>query len=108
MSGDAAGHGREELAEEELPDVEISTSARARAVRFGIVPRVRVWFDGEPGVRSSSVSERENLPDEIEPGVTYRDIGVRWRARARIDHRQVPGADGSRPAVDADSASRRS
>lgn len=86
----SAGPGGDELSEEEVPDVEISTSARARAVRFGIVPKVRVWFDGEPGVRSSSRSERENLPDEVQPGVTYRDIRVRWHARARIDHPTDP------------------
>lgn len=90
MSADEAERRRAELSEEEVPDVEISTSARARAVRFGIVPRTRVWFDGEPAVRSSSRSERENLPDEIEPGVTYRDIGVRWRARARVVHPTDP------------------
>ena len=86
MSADDAEARRARLSEDEVPDVEISTSVRARALRFGIVPQPRVWFDGEPGVRSSSESERENLPDEIEPGVTYRDIGVRWRARARIVH----------------------
>jgi len=90
VSADEAERRRAELSEEEVPDVEISTSARARAVRFGIVPRTRVWFDGEPAVRSSSRSERENLPDEIEPGVTYRDIGVRWRARARVVHPTDP------------------
>jgi len=83
-------HRGEELSEDEVPDVEISTSARARAVRFGIVPETRVWFEGEPGVRSSSRSERENLPDEIEPGVTYRDVRVRWRAAARIVHPTDP------------------
>jgi hypothetical protein len=90
MSGDDAEDRPAELSADEVPDVEISTSARARAVRFGIVPETRVWFDGEPGVRGSSVSERENLPDEIEPGVTYRDIRVRWHARARIVHPTDP------------------
>jgi hypothetical protein len=90
VNADEAEHRGEELSEQEIPDVEISTSARARAVRFGIVPETNVWFDGEPDVRSSSRSERENLPDEIEPGVTYRDIQVRWRARARIVHPTDP------------------
>lgn len=90
MSAGEPEHRGEELSEDEVPDVEISTSARARAVRFGIVPETRVWFEGEPGVRSSSRSERENLPDEIEPGVTYRDVRVRWRAAARIVHPTDP------------------
>jgi hypothetical protein len=63
---------------------------RARELRFGTVPDVRAWFEGEPGVRASSHTERENLPDEVEPGVTYRDVAVGWRARARIDHPTDP------------------
>jgi hypothetical protein len=90
VSTDDAEHRGEELSEDEVPDVEISTSARARTVRFGSVPQTRVWFDGEPGVRSSSHSERENLPDELDPGVAYHDARVRWRARARIVHPTDP------------------
>jgi hypothetical protein len=93
VSPGRAQNRRAQLSDVEIPDVEISTSAGARAVRFGIVPQTSVWFDGEPGVRSSSVSERENLPDEIEPGVTYRDIRVRWQAGARIDHPTDPAPD---------------
>jgi hypothetical protein len=29
-------------------------------------------------------SARENLPDEVEPGVIYRDIAVSWRVAARL------------------------
>jgi hypothetical protein len=35
------------------------------------------------------VSERENLPDEVEPGVTYRDVAVRWRLSARLDDPEI-------------------
>jgi hypothetical protein len=86
VSRDDAEDRRDELSEDEVPDVEISTSVRARELRFGIVPETKVWFEGEPGARSSSRTERENLPDEVEPGATYRDAEVRWRARARIVH----------------------
>jgi hypothetical protein len=92
VSADGADAGdRGELRDDELPDVEVSASLRARELRFERVPRTRVWFDGEPGVRSRSRAERESLPDEVEPGVTYRDIRVRWRAGARIDHPADPG-----------------
>ncbi|HKG04576.1 MAG TPA: hypothetical protein VKB03_15485 [Conexibacter sp.] len=90
MRGDDPADRREEPFDEELPDVDVSTSVRARELRFGIVPETKVSFEGEPAVRSSSRTERENLPDEVEPGVTYRDIGVRWRARARIVHPTDP------------------
>jgi len=79
-----------ELPEDEAADVEVFTSARARELRFEVVPEVKVWFEGEPGVRSSSRTERENLPDEVEPGVTYRDVEVRWRARAKVVHPADP------------------
>jgi hypothetical protein len=72
------------------PDIDISTRVRAKELRFGTVPRVKVWFEGEPGHESSSQTERENLPDEVEPDVTYRDIEVRWRARSRIVHPTDP------------------
>ena len=39
---------------------------------------------GGSDVESDSSSERENLPDQVEPGVTYRDAEVRWRAESRI------------------------
>ena len=37
-------------------------------------------IEGEGG----SHTERENLPDEVEPRVTYRDVRVRWRAAAKL------------------------
>lgn len=90
MNGDDREDGREELGEDEVPDVEVTTSVRVSELRFGIVPETRSWCDGEPGVRSSSETERQNLPDAVESGVTYRDVEVRWRARARIVHPTDP------------------
>ena len=70
----------------DIPDVDVSTTVRARELRFKTVPKTRVWFEGEPAERSVSETERENLPDEVEPDVTYRDVTVRWNARSRIVH----------------------
>ena len=75
-----------ELSDEEPADVELLTGVRAKSLRFGRVPETKVSFSGEPAERSSSKAERENLPDEVEPGVTYRDVKVRWQARSRIVH----------------------
>ena len=92
MSADEPEDRREEpYDDDETADADVWISVRARELRFGIVPETKVWFEGEPAVESSSRTERENLPDEVEPGVTYRDIGVRWRARARIVHPTDPG-----------------
>jgi len=83
---------RGELSDEEIADVDAFASVRARELRFGIVPDTKVWFEGDPAERSSAESERENLPEEIEPQTTYRDIRVRWRARSRIVHPTDPDA----------------
>lgn len=69
-----------------MDDIDVSTSVRAKKLRFGTKPETKVWFEGEPEHRSSSETERENLPEEVEPGVDYRDVTVRWRARASIVH----------------------
>jgi hypothetical protein len=81
------------------PDVEIGAVARAKRLRFKKKPRVdvttrstvevdpdladEVRIEGEGGSRA----EREDLPDEVEPGVTYRDVKVGWRAGARVRRR---------------------
>jgi hypothetical protein len=74
--------------------VEIGARARARRLRFRSKPETRVEFKGRSRVRSDdriedveldtdSHSQRRNLPDEVEPGVTYRDVEVGWVAEAR-------------------------
>lgn len=75
-----------ELSPDEIADIDVSTSVNARWLRFGVVPETKVSFEGNPAERSSSRTERENLPDEVEAGVPYRDVKVTWRARSRIVH----------------------
>lgn len=84
-----------ELPEDEVPDVDVTTWVRAKELRFGIVPEVKIWFAGEPGFRASSRIEKKNLPDEVEPGVTYRDAEACWEARAKIVHPTDPPAQPS-------------
>jgi hypothetical protein len=79
-----------ELSDEEIADVEVFTTVRADELRFESVPETNVSFEGEPAERSSSKTERDNLPDEVEAGVTYRNIEVRWQARSRIVHPSDP------------------
>jgi hypothetical protein len=66
------------------PDVEITTAIRADDVRFECKPEVHVIGYANASAVAESVSERENLPDELEPGVTYRNFAIRWRAAARL------------------------
>jgi hypothetical protein len=77
----------------ESPDVDIQADVKAKAVRFNEAPETDVDFTAESvdrtreeqaEVEAGSATERENLPDEVEPGVTYRDVRVRWHAAARI------------------------
>jgi len=65
-------------------DVEIGAVVRAERLKFKRKPEAEVSFPGESEADTDSHTERENLPDEVEPGVTYRDVRVRWRAGARI------------------------
>jgi hypothetical protein len=72
------------------PDIDIFTSVRAKELRFGKVPETKLRFEGEPGHDSHSRVERENLPEEVEEGVTYRDVKVDWSVAQRIVHPTDP------------------
>jgi hypothetical protein len=67
------------------PDLEIAASARADEVRFECKPEVRVRAYSNVPASAESVSKRDNLPEEVEPGVIYRNVYVRWRASLRLD-----------------------
>jgi hypothetical protein len=70
---------------EREPDVELKLSVRAEEIRFECKPEVEVEVYADSPATAESQSERENLPDELEPGVTYRDVAVRWRVAARLN-----------------------
>ena len=74
------------------PDVEIGATFKAKRLRFGSKPEVRSRVRVEPGEWSSR-SERRNLPDEVEPGVTYRNAWVRWEGEARLADPDAAGPD---------------
>jgi hypothetical protein len=81
---------RKKRARARPPDVEIGASVRAKKLRFKDRPQTETVVEGA----DRSFSERENLPDEVEPGVTYRDVRVRWRLAAAIEDGEE--ADGDR------------
>jgi hypothetical protein len=66
------------------PDVEIAAVVRAEELRLECKPDVDVVAYADSPAEAESVSERDNLPDDLEPGVTYRNLGVRWRLAARL------------------------
>jgi hypothetical protein len=67
------------------PDVEIAAVVRAEELRLECKPDVDVVAYADSPAEAESVSERENLPDELEPGVTYRNFEIRWRVAARLE-----------------------
>jgi hypothetical protein len=66
------------------PDLEIAAAVRADELRFECKPEVDVVAYADSPASAEWVSERENLPDEVEPGVTYRDCAVRWGVAVRL------------------------
>jgi hypothetical protein len=72
---------------EPAADIEIGAAAKAKKLKFRSKPETEVSFRGSDPDRSGSHTERENLPDEVEPGVEYRDVKVRWQAGAHLSGR---------------------
>jgi hypothetical protein len=69
------------------PDLEFFTSVKAKEVEFEKVPeRRKVTYYGEPGHETDAEVERENIPEEPEAGVTYRDVKVDWSVAQWIVH----------------------
>jgi hypothetical protein len=65
------------------PDIEIGAALKAKKLRFKRVPKTEVRWSEDAGAES----ERKNLPDQVEPGKTYRDVEVRWYAQGRLTER---------------------
>jgi hypothetical protein len=72
------------------PDVEIRAAVRAEALRFECKPDVSIVTWSDSPASAESVSERENLPDDLKEGVTYRDFAVRWRVSVRLEDPEPP------------------
>lgn len=63
-------------------DVSITAHVTADSLRFEKVPNPRVEFTGRPKRETAWESERENLPQEVRPGETYRNIGITLHIRS--------------------------
>jgi hypothetical protein len=71
-------------ADEKNSDLVITANVRARELKMEIVPKPTVEFPGRPERRTVWEADRENLPETTEPGVTYRNIGIRLRIYSRF------------------------
>jgi hypothetical protein len=69
------------------PDLDFFTSVKAKEVTFGKLSDARkVTYYGEPDHETEVEVERENIPEDPEIGVTYRDVKVDWTVTQRIVH----------------------
>jgi hypothetical protein len=72
------------------PDLEMRASVRAAEVRLEVKPEINVVAYSESPATAEWGSQRENLPDELECGKTYRDFCIGWRAVAWLEEEPGP------------------
>jgi hypothetical protein len=65
--------------------VRLRASATIRELRFESQPRTSVRTAGCAGLDSVVVTERVNLPDPVQPGVTYRGVRVGIEIRTTLN-----------------------
>jgi hypothetical protein len=66
------------------PDIALDADVRTRELYFEEAPEPEVRFRGNTRRNSVWGSERENLPDQVQEGVAYRDARVRLRIATEI------------------------
>jgi hypothetical protein len=60
----------------ETADLAITAHVTARELKFDEVPNTHVEFTGQPKRETVWDAQRQNLPRPVQPGVTYRNIGI--------------------------------
>ena len=75
---------KEGTGEPQNPDIALNADVKMRELYFDRVPDPKVRFRGNTGRNSVWESRRENLPDEVQKGVVYRNAGVRLRIASEI------------------------
>jgi len=66
------------------PDLAITANVTARELLFEQVPNPRVDFTGHPERETVWDAARQNLPRPVQPGVTYRNIGIQLKITSRF------------------------
>ena len=75
---------KEGTGEPQNPDIALDADVRMRELHFEKVPDPEVRFRGNTERNSVWESRRENLPDEVQECVIYRNAGVRLRIATEI------------------------
>jgi hypothetical protein len=86
-------------APERRPDVLIVATVTAAELRFESEPRARLRVNGCELPASAYVTERTNLPDAVQPGVTYRDVRVGIEIRAWLNVECIAALAAADPAL---------
>ena len=90
----------------EAADIAIIADIKAETLLFEAVPNPKVEFPGNQKLKTVWEAFRDNLPNPVQPGVTYRNIGIRLKitsAFADIDRivsealGEVPVSDNTKP-----------
>jgi len=66
------------------PDIALDASIKMRELYFEEAPDPEVRFRGNTRRNSVWRNRRENLPDEVQEGVVYRNAGVRLRIASEV------------------------
>lgn len=75
---------QDEKPAEETADLVIIANVTARELTFEVVPTPTVTFSGNKERKTLWEAERTNLPEQVQPGVTYRNIGIRLKIVSRL------------------------
>lgn len=81
------------------PDLLITASVSARELRFESEPRAQVRLAGCAALDTVIVTERTNLPDPVQPGVTYRDVRVGIEIRGWLSVECIAALAAAEPAL---------
>jgi len=70
---------------EQGPELELVATVHAKALKFEVVPKTQVAFQGGGKRKTVWKTERVNLPMHPQPGVVYRDVAVRLTITSDVD-----------------------
>lgn len=78
------GNLPEKRSRKQTPGVSLTAEAKVRRLYFERVPETGTRFWGQRERETESGTERENLPEESQRGVVYRDVHIRLKTIGEI------------------------
>lgn len=71
--------------EVKIADIAITANVTARELKFEVVPNPTVEFTGKYERKTFWEAKRQgNLPESVQSGVTYRNVGIQLRITSRF------------------------